>query len=323
MMASGDPDIMSAAPSLDRLRQTLSNVTWRETLGRGQSVIVPLNDQGTHAPFFCVHSLTGKATDYVPLAHRLGPDQPFFSIQIPPQCRTPDFGGLVTPLTITALAAHYVQALTEFRPQGPIVLGGWSVGAIIALEMAHQLRARGRDVPLLVIFDMLPWNRRFPRGSLVLRVLHTALHAPSWLMSHQLVKDGVQWGPLAGRAAIKLRALGASVARHPVPPEPDRLNDLVNAALYTPEHFALMRSLFAAARTYQPPRYDGAVQIYAARSEVALNHLSTLRWGWRHIAPRSRVRAMAGAHHTLFGGPGGEALARHMRAELAKAIPAA
>ena len=70
---------MGSATALNRLRQSLSNVTWRETLGKGRDFVVALNDQGSRIPFFCVHSLTGKATDYVPLAQRLGPDQPFFS----------------------------------------------------------------------------------------------------------------------------------------------------------------------------------------------------------------------------------------------------
>jgi thioesterase domain-containing protein len=33
---------------------------------------------------------------------------------------------------------------------GPYILGGWSAGSPVALEMAHQLRARGRTVHLVV-----------------------------------------------------------------------------------------------------------------------------------------------------------------------------
>jgi thioesterase domain-containing protein len=314
---------MSAVPSLDRLRQTLSNVTWRETLGKGRGVIVPLNDQGARILFFCVHSLTGKATDYVPLAQQLGPGQPFFSIQIPAESRTPDFGGLLRPLSIRTLAAHYVEALTSFRPTGPIALGGWSIGAILALEMARQLREAGREVSLLVIFDMITWNPQFPAGSAVVRTLDTLMHSPSWLLSHRLVKDGVQVAALAGRAGLKLRAIGRKLTGRAPPPPPEQISDLVDVENFGPDHIALMESLFASAQAYQPPRYDGAVQVYAAKSEVALGHRSNLRWGWRQIAPRARLCAVSSTHRELFSGPGGAALARNLGARLAALSPPA
>ena len=48
--------------------------------------------------------------------------------------------------------------LEAFQPRGPIRLIGWSAGAIIAVQMAQQLCARGRDVPLLVALDGAPCN---------------------------------------------------------------------------------------------------------------------------------------------------------------------
>ncbi len=313
---------MSAAPSLDRLRQNLSNVTWRETLGKGTGIVVPLNDQGARIPFFCVHSLTGKATDYVPLAQRLGPEQPLFSIQVPPANRGPDFGGQIAPLTIATLATHYVEAITALRPAGPIALGGWSVGAIIALEMAQQLRAQGRDVALLVIIDMITCNPQFPRNTRMLRALDTLLHSASWLASHQLVKDGLQTEALLARAQLKLAALGARIRGNPLPAREEVITDRVDVTKYPPNHAALMEQMFDSGQNYVPARYDGAVQVYAAKSEVALSHLSNLRWGWRHIAPNSRIKAVAGAHQTLFQGPGGDVLAAHL-AQLLTALGAA
>jgi thioesterase domain-containing protein len=307
---------------LDRLRQSLSNVTWRETLGKESRIVVSLNDQGDRIPFFCVHSLTGKATDYVPLAQRLGPGQPFFSLQIPALHRAPDFGGQIAPLSIPAIAAQYVEAIIPFRSDGPIALGGWSIGAVIALEMAQQLSARGRDVPLLVAFDMIPWNHGFPPASRVARVLDTAVHSPSWLVSHRLVKDGVQIRQLTQRAKIKLCALGARFAGRPAAPREESVSDMVDVAKYARPHVALMEQLLEIAQAYAPRRYDGPVQVYAARSEVALSHLAKLRWGWRHISPSARIAAMPGAHQTLFNGPGGDALAAHLAARLAALAPA-
>jgi thioesterase domain-containing protein len=181
--------------------------------------------------------------------------------------------------------------------------------------MAQQLSARGRDVPLLVVVDMIPWN--LPPANRIARRVDTILHSPSWLASHKLVKDGVRLRALAGRARIKLASLGARLAGRPLAPKEEVVGDLVDVTRYAPAHVALMEQLFANAQSYVAQRYDGPVQVYAARSEVALTHLATLRWGWRHIAPRSRIKAIPGAHQTLFHGPGGDALAAHLAARLA------
>lgn len=313
---------MGSAPALDRLRQSLSNVTWRETLGKENNRVVALNDQGGRIPFFCVHSLTGKATDYVPLAQKLGPDQPFFAFQIPPAQRAPGFGGQIVPAAIPAIARRYVDAIIARRPTGAVALGGWSIGAIIALEMAQQLRAQGRQVPLLVAIDMIPWNHGFPPGTRMLRAADTLLHSASWLSSHQLVKDGIRTRALLARARVKLRAIAARLGGMAPTAKEDVVGDLVNVTRYAPAHVALMEELFAAAQAYVPARYDGPVQVYAAKSEVSLNHLARLRWGWRHIAPASQIAAMPGAHQTLFNGPEGERLAAHL-GQLLAALPAA
>ena len=308
---------MGTTPSIERLRQTLSNVTWRETLGKATGIVTALNDQGDRIPFFCVHSLTGKATDYVQLARQLGCEQPFYSIQIPAANRSPDLGGLIGPFSIPALAKHYVDAINEFHPQGPVALGGWSIGAIIALEMAQQLRAHGRDVPLLVAIDMIPWNHGFPPRSSIARRVDIAMHCIPWLASHQLVKDGLRLDELNKRTRIKIASLAARLAGRPIPPKEEQVSDLVDISKYAPAHVALMEQLFECAKAYVPRRYDGKVQIYVARTEVALTHQSRLRWGWRHIAPHSRIETVSGAHQTLFDGPKAENLTTHLAAQLA------
>ena len=56
------------------------------------------------------------------------------------------------------MSQYYVDQLVEFQPEGDFVIGGHYVGAMIALETAQQLRARGREVSLLVVFDGALFN---------------------------------------------------------------------------------------------------------------------------------------------------------------------
>jgi thioesterase domain-containing protein len=57
------------------------------------------------------------------------------------------------PERVEDIAAEYVREMVQLRPQGPFVLAGYSLGAVIAFEVALQLRARGLPVPLLIAFD--------------------------------------------------------------------------------------------------------------------------------------------------------------------------
>ena len=51
------------------------------------------------------------------------------------------------------MARHYVAALRTAQPDGPYHLGGWSLGGLVAFEMARQLIEAGQTVATLAIFD--------------------------------------------------------------------------------------------------------------------------------------------------------------------------
>ena len=54
------------------------------------------------------------------------------------------------------MAAYYIDAIRTVRPDGPYLLGGWSMGGVIAYEMARQLEERGQQVSLLALMDARP-----------------------------------------------------------------------------------------------------------------------------------------------------------------------
>ena len=101
---------------------------------------------GAHRPLFLVHPAGGHVMCYRQLAERL--NRPVFAFQ------APGLEGHGEPLdSIEALAAGYVDRLIARQPSGPVFLGGWSSGAVIAFEMAAQLRRRGREVSGIVMID--------------------------------------------------------------------------------------------------------------------------------------------------------------------------
>lgn len=61
--------------------------------------------------------------------------------------------GFVRAKSLSALAAAHLQNIRRIQPRGPYRLGGYSLGGLVAFEMAHQLRAAGEVVEPLFLLD--------------------------------------------------------------------------------------------------------------------------------------------------------------------------
>lgn len=104
--------------------------------------------QGGRLPFFAVHATGGNVLSYASIVRSLGPDRPLYALQAP---------GLEGERAVFSrledLAAHHVETIRQVQPEGPYLLGGWSMGEAVAFEMARQLRAAGHEVGLVALID--------------------------------------------------------------------------------------------------------------------------------------------------------------------------
>ncbi|WP_281276584.1 thioesterase domain-containing protein [Tengunoibacter tsumagoiensis] len=116
-----------------------------------QSSVVTIQAAGKRPPFFCVHPVGGAVLCYAELAQRLGSDQPFYGLQA-----IGLFSDHDPHQSIEEMAAYYIEAMRAVQPQGPYHLGGWSLGGVIAFEMAIQLQRQQQEVGLLAIIDTSP-----------------------------------------------------------------------------------------------------------------------------------------------------------------------
>ena len=102
------------------------------------------------------------------------------------------------------MAAECLRAIDGVTtPDTPVLLCGHSFGAIVAFEMAHQLRAAGRPLGLLAIIDM-PLDAGRRRWWQHLRDILANL--PAWLRYDAFETD---WTTLAVRSWGKLALMGA------------------------------------------------------------------------------------------------------------------
>ncbi|MGY2010327.1 amino acid adenylation domain-containing protein [Nocardia gipuzkoensis] len=101
----------------------------------------------SQAPLFCVHPAIGLAWCYSGLLAHLPADRPVYGLQAPHVAGEDGYG------SIDEAASRYVAAIKEIQPEGPYHLLGWSLGGLIAQEMAVQLQEGGDEVALLSMMD--------------------------------------------------------------------------------------------------------------------------------------------------------------------------
>lgn len=113
-----------------------------------RSPLVPIRTGGSRTPFFCIHGMDGDVLFLQRLLSVTSPEQPIYGLQ----ARGMD--GVEKPQTsVDEMAATYEKAIRQVQPKGPYVIGGYSLGGMIALEVAHRLAQRGERVERLVILD--------------------------------------------------------------------------------------------------------------------------------------------------------------------------
>ena len=160
------------APTVERLAATLRQDGW----SHHWSSLVPIQPDGSHSPFFCIHGVGGNVVGFHELAQHMKPDYPFYGLQSQGldgkhPCHT----------RIEEMAAHYLDEIRTVRARGPYHLGGFSLGGLVAYEMACQLRARGEEVGLLALFDTYAGNPKSVNESLLDLLRH-----PTWPQLRQL-----------------------------------------------------------------------------------------------------------------------------------------
>jgi amino acid adenylation domain-containing protein len=154
------------APTVELLAATLRQNGW----SHHWSSLVPIQPAGSHPPFFCIHGVGGNAVGFHELGRRMSPDYPLYGLQSQGlDGKRPCFK------TIEEMASHYISEIRSVRPKGPYLVGGFSLGGLIAYEMAQQLRAMDEEVGLLVLFDTYPGNLKNVTASVVQLLL-----TPSW-----------------------------------------------------------------------------------------------------------------------------------------------
>lgn len=103
-------------------------------------------------PLFLIHAVSGIALPFLRLESLSDDDdRPVYGITSPVHC--PGGQNFKYPSSLRELAAFYLDGIKELQPEGPYLLGGWSMGGMIAMFMAQILESRGEEVLKVIMID--------------------------------------------------------------------------------------------------------------------------------------------------------------------------
>ncbi|KAA0021323.1 non-ribosomal peptide synthetase [Antrihabitans cavernicola] len=203
--------------------------------------VLPVRPQGTLAPLFCVHPAIGLSWCYTGLLSHIESDRPVYGLQ------SPMLSGEDEPFdSIEEVAERYISEIKSIRPEGPYHLLGWSLGGLIAHEMAVQLKRNGDDVALLTMLD-----------SFVLSDEHVEDAQPSVA---ELLEE---FGPAVEKPAedVTLEDAAEMIRKQPGPFE-----------ALTASHLERMYAGYAngtdLAYKFEPGTFDGEVLFFTAAADV-------------------------------------------------------
>lgn len=234
--------------------------------------VIPLQPKGTGNPIFWMHYFNFS------LSNVMGEQEPFLVVRM----LSEDFPSLGEAPTFESIAACHVRKIVAAQPQGPYTVGGLCLGAVLAFEVAYQLRAAGHQVSLLMLDPPSPSNIE---GGM----------RPKWTQPLYLLKRANKVGLKASVAKLRNRLFP-----QPAPPEQAQAPKTeVNIAQ------AMLEKAVAA---FQPNQYDGRALVVLADERPP--HLDFLP-AWKKVIPRDLdAHTLPGHHEELIYGDSAHRVAK-------------
>jgi amino acid adenylation domain-containing protein len=289
--------ILFQGPTVEQLAVTLRQ--------RGEKIseqsLVNIQPEGARPPLFLVHSASGNAMSYVALARRLGREQPVYGLQS--KGLDPD---RKPTARVEDMASEYLAELLAVQPDGPYHLAGWSMGGVIAFEMARQLTAQGKSVAPVVIIDSTIQTGRVKKNGWddVSLLLALAQHHGLFLDDGDHAFEDLRSLSLDEQIEFLL-AKAAGYSQFPLNvglPQLRHLFELFKVNVYASEH-------------YRPPKSEQQIILLQA-ADAPPRHAATVLKRWEKVAEVVEAQRLPGDHYNLLTEPNVTLLAEHVKTYL-------
>jgi thioesterase domain-containing protein/acyl carrier protein len=260
------------------------------------------NAGGSKPPLFLIHDVTGDVLIFRDLARRLPIDWPIYGLR----ARGLE-NGEAPVADIEEMAQDYLAQIRTVQPQGPYFLGGFSLGGIIAHEMANILHDQGERIGWLGLFDtgvlrhrLAPVDRLAYDYARILRKLRTLARLPR---SEQ-------------------RTSVARLFQNLVLRRPRDVSVYANLSAYAgnPAIVANMSRVreagMTAASTFRLRHFPGEISFFFAQVRDVSSAIDSTPY-WRRYAGTLKIFTIPAGHVGILRPPAVELLAEQVRASLA------
>jgi thioesterase domain-containing protein len=211
--------------------------------------------------------------------------------------------------TLGEMAGQYARLLERHQPHGDFRLLGYSMGGVMAVEVARRLRGLGRAVCFIGVIDNDPPGPPPLSWASPLRLCRFLCNLWGWAAN-----SWKEYG-LAGltrhgwrKLSVMMRAAGGEVAD---------LNAVVDASRLSEKSRQIWSALYRANLEHRMGPYEGPVDVFRASVQPLFgNHDPDL--GWSGVASAVRVHEVRGNHATVLQEPHLSQLATAISGALAR-----
>lgn len=300
--------------------------------------------EGARLPLFFAFGPGVLRKPYEQLAAAMDKEQSFFGFD---DLRMPE--GVPPDRAIETMARQCVEEVRRAQPRGPYLLGGYSFGGLLVIEMAQQLRAAGETVPALFLLDTFPQLGRrepirfrlssVPELFLRIRILVARFYS-TWRLQIGYLRDGAL---LTVRRVFRLESTserGISVAhllrwwwsdsamQHNLiqsglsrPTIKERRLEMVNADLIR-RNSSTLDDVIEAGKSYEIDEISSRLILLHAEHDPwrRAKRDATLGWG-KYAAKGVETKMVRGNHITMVRTPYVESLGRTLQSYLSRFSP--
>ena len=225
-----------------------------------------------YPPIFIAHGLGDTVFDLFPMVEKMETTHPIYGMQ------ARGIDGIEEPLgSVEEMAQFHLEAIKQLQTHGPYFLIGYSLGGLVALEIAQRLSAVGEKVALLALVDSYPHRNQLGFTQNV-------------LLSFRLAKRRIflpKASPLRGtRAEPSGRVDGNASFGSPSPESMRRIMQRMRDSAY----LALKR--------YRPQYYAGRIEF--VKPEISTDFPDNPASVWSRLAERFEVETIPGDHWSML-----------------------
>jgi len=264
--------------------ESLAKLVDKQNAFKAPEVLVAIKPRGNKPPVYLVNGGGVVAEGFINLGYVLDKEQPVYGFQ----SNGYDSNGRLLG-NIEDIASYYVKSILSKDENGPYSIAGYSLGGVIAFEMARQLKAIGKEVKVLAMIDGLT------RDPEIIKTKHSAWSIIRLIgLNIYLLKYGfssaVRYSRGIMRAVLKRikTSYSSKVENSAENHDPDK-----------DHNFDVFGLHILAYKKYNLQAYDGNIVVFRAkRITFYMDDFKYL--GWRPYAKKVKSISIKGHHYSIF-----------------------